>query len=180
MKPISIIALSIVSLAALWQCSLAAVMAEGVISTGDPYLQINPSAGKRSEAVVATAAAMPLNQRFYLGTEKLSWYEANYYCGLGNLKLVQLTNPSLEAELKGFLSYYGLESKHYWTGGNRFNTQHNWSWGLTSYTISYSHWASQQPSNYTTEKHCLKLWGKTNEWLSEDCDIAYDFICQKY
>ncbi|XP_053961587.1 macrophage mannose receptor 1-like [Anastrepha ludens] len=168
------------SLAGFWQSSLAAAVAGDIVSSvvTDPYLQINPSDGSRSEGAIS-AAAMPLNQKFYLGTEKLSWYEANYYCGLGNLRLVQLTNPSVEAELKGFLSYYGLQGKHYWTGGNRFNTQHNWNWSLNGYSISYTHWAAQQPGNYTTQKDCLKLWGKTSEWLSEDCDIAYDFICQK-
>ncbi|CAD7000439.1 unnamed protein product [Ceratitis capitata] len=177
MKPISIIVLALLSLAACLASSSAAAMpVEDGHPLVDPHLRLQPEARRLNISV-----SMPLNQKFFLGPEPLTWYEANYYCGMGNMKLIQLNTPSVEAELKGFLTYYGLESKFYWTGGNRFNAQKTWVWGLygSIYSNSYKHWALNAPSNNTDSENCLAIWGQSNLWYTLSCDVEYDFICQK-
>ncbi|XP_054082437.1 C-type lection lectoxin-Enh3-like [Zeugodacus cucurbitae] len=179
MKGISLLVLSLLGLAAYCQSSPTIVAADdNEVQLIDPYLRFQPSEDRRANGS-NVAAILPMNQKFFLSPDKLSWYEANYYCGLANLKLVSLNSPSLEAELKGFLSFYGLQDKFYWTGGNRFNTQKNWVWGLNGYSFSYARWAENEPSNDTIHNNCMAAWIKRDEWFTIECDGEFDFICQK-
>ncbi|XP_050321798.1 perlucin-like [Bactrocera neohumeralis] len=178
MKAINIFALSLLGLAAYTQSAPNAETANEVQIVVDPYLRLQPSDDRSANGSRITVA-IPMHQKFFLSPVKLNWYEANYYCSLANLKLVSFNSPTIEAELKGFLSFYGLSNKYYWTAGNRFTTQKNWVWGLNGYNFNINHWADTEPRNATDSNNCLAAVLKRELWYTYDCNTEMDFVCQK-
>ncbi|XP_014092473.3 C-type lectin domain family 3 member A [Bactrocera oleae] len=118
------------------------------------------------------------NTDYYVSSEKVSWFEANYYCYSKGWELVAPENVDLLTLLKGFRELYDVKDTSYWSAGNQLYGS-NWVWGLGGETITTSNWDSNEPNGNDSE-NCLLI-GKTVQslWSDADCAAKYKFICQK-
>lgn len=110
---------------------------------------------------------------YFVGSEKLKWFEALQICKSIGAHLPEVTS-SREEE---FLNQLGLGDL--WLGASDIDQEGTWIWESSKQLLgagSYSNWWSDQPDNFKDNENCLQLF--LGAWNDYPCNSYNRYVCE--
>uniref|UniRef100_H2YNF1 C-type lectin domain-containing protein n=1 Tax=Ciona savignyi TaxID=51511 RepID=H2YNF1_CIOSA len=116
-------------------------------------------------------------------SRKLNYNNAVEKCSSYGGVLAQVTSELVQAFLETIIPLQQNQSRIYWIGASRNNTNSSWTWQDNA-NLSYSNWATNE-SHPTAidlgyEENCAEIRSANMyQWYSSACDEKYGFVCQR-
>lgn len=110
---------------------------------------------------------------YFVGSEKLKWFEALQICKSIGAHLPEVTSSRKE----DFLNQLGLGDL--WLGASDLDQEGTWIWESSKQLLgagSYSNWWSDQPDNYKDNENCLQLY--LGAWNDYPCNLYNRYVCE--
>ena len=109
---------------------------------------------------------------YTLSSDSLSWSGANAACQAAGLQLARVQSAAQNALLLSAMSGVGC-----WIGGTDSASEGTWVWSPSNTPISYTNWASGEPSGGGNEGNCMAIQGD-GYWNDANCASTKRYHCQ--
>lgn len=126
-----------------------------------------------------------------------NWYEANRYCALHNLTLIDVLS-SIESERLSWIvrdeDYSKDKQLQFWTSGSDLGSINNFYWMSNGQHFNFTNWNSNKypiisnstenlnsdRSEINKNRHCVVINKSIQlKWTVEDCNEEKFFVCKK-
>jgi len=111
---------------------------------------------------------------YKLFQNKLSWYDAYFYCRREGGNLVSVHSKA-ENE---FVARLDSDLWSLWLGAGRERISNTWLW-VDGSPFSFHNWRKNEPNNFDGIEDCLELWKDDYVWNDNGCSKRMKFVCKK-
>ncbi|XP_023012623.2 macrophage mannose receptor 1 isoform X1 [Leptinotarsa decemlineata] len=119
-------------------------------------------------------------QKYYLGTEKFTYFDAIQYCEKMFMQLATVKTAEENFEIYTLMLVKGLNGDGYWIAANQRLGSNVWRW-LDGTRLKYFNWNDGEPNNDRPRENCITVFRKDMEskWNDDPCEHQYFAICEK-
>lgn len=117
-----------------------------------------------------------------VGTESVTWAEAQEYCILYQSTLVEINSKAENDYLTLLSKTHATNPNEVWIGGTDIFNEGHWEWiGSKEPLDGYSNWKPGEPnhSHGASGEDCIQLYaGMGGVWNDQTCTDTMNFICE--